>query len=78
MDAGKKMDMFKLGLVRSVDPHFTRQVMTVEVDFWWVGVPKMSSAVAIDAKSKWAAGGTHISNVLLCEQSSMPSPSSGY
>ena len=57
MDAGKKMDMFKLGLVRSVDPHFTRQVMTVEVDFWWVGVPKISSAVAIDAKSKQAAGG---------------------
>ena len=39
--------MFKVGLCKNEDPHFGRQNMAENIDFWWVGLPKMSSAFDI-------------------------------
>ena len=44
---GKEEDMFKVGLLKSEDPHFGRKNMEDDTDFWWVGVPKMPSAFDI-------------------------------
>ena len=51
---GKKEDMFKVGLCRSEDPHFGRPNMAEDTDFWWVGLPKMSSAFHICTEKRAA------------------------
>jgi len=51
---GVKEVMFKVALVTSKDPHFTRAEMEENVDYWWVGRSKFSSAHYIFEKEETA------------------------
>jgi len=53
---GYGKEMFKVGLLMSDDPHFTRPSLDEGKDYWYVEEPKMSSAFAIHAKKSGETG----------------------
>jgi hypothetical protein len=60
----REVGAFKLGLVTSADPYFTRQQVEKGVRFWWAAGPKTASAVAIGAARKRQAGGEEITEAV--------------
>jgi hypothetical protein len=71
IEPGKKEDLFQLGLITYADSLFEWQHMENMKNFWWVCVPKIPSAFAIDAGSKRPAGGEFpgVVTEAPCEQS---------